>query len=189
MKICKIALLATILVMALASCLQTSKKNENGADSSFVIHIGEWDKTVSEANLGYTVESSWPLLSEWYPTGTTFTIETTDIDSYDWQTHVLTLTPEASANYRSTFETAKLLLGFVVTVRDEPQYGGVFLFRMSAMGISFPVIYADPVDNKIAFTIRPRHSVFDDYSPSEEWRGIDNPAIKDALLQAGKLKQ
>jgi hypothetical protein len=76
---------------------------------------------------------------------------------------------------------------FVVTAKDKPLYGGVFMFPESEEGISFPVIYEDSKEGKTTFTIRPRHSIFDDYKPSEDWHGINNPFIKDVLSKAGKI--
>ncbi len=181
-------ILATVIfLITISGCSQATEKSEVNNFDSFQIYIGEWNKTVTEANLGYTVESSWSLLKDWYPKGATFTIENTDIDNYDWDKHVLTLTPKASSNFQSAFETHKFMLAFVVTVNDEPLYGGLFMFHPSAMNISFPVIYEDSVDDKITFTIRPRHDVFDNYKPSDNWHGIDNPTIKDVLFKAGKI--
>ncbi len=176
-----------ILLITLVSCSRVTEHSQTDDVDSFEIHIGEWNRTVFEANLGYTVDSSWSLLKEWYPTGTTFTIKTADIEKYDWNKHILTLTPEASASFRSAFESPKYRMVFVVTVKDKPLYGGIFMFRQSEEGISFPVIYADSKDGKTTFTIRPRHSIFDDYKPSEDWHGIDNPLVKEVLSKAGKI--
>jgi hypothetical protein len=177
-----------ILLISLVSCSHATGNVETSDGDSFEIHIGEWNKPVTEANLGYTVESSWSLLIEWYLTDSTFVIDTSDVDNYDWEQHVITLTPEASANFYSAFELAKYPLAFVVTVNDKPMYGGIFLFRQSAMGILFPVIYEDYTDGKVTFTIRPRHDIFDNYQPADDWHGINNPVIKDVLVKAGKIK-
>ncbi len=181
------AVAIVILLFALVSCSRTPEKSKISNVDSFEIHIGEWNRTGVKANLGYTLDSSWSLLKEWYSTGATFIVKTPDIEKYDWDNQILTLTPETSESLIAEFESAKHMLAFVTTVNGEPLYGGLFMFRQSAMGISFPVIYEDSIDGKTTFTIRPRHSIFDDYEPNEDWHGINNPTIKDVLSKAGKI--
>ncbi len=187
MQIFKKALVISIILIALVGCSRTMNYPEINDSDSFRIFIGELDNLGAEVNLGYTVESSWSLLQEWYPTGATFIIQISDIDNYDWDGQVLTLTQEASADFQSIIKSAKHMMAFVITVNHEPQYGGIFLFRGSAMGISFPVIYAEPAGDKFTFTIRPGHSVLNDYEPSDDWHGIDSSVIKNVLCKAVKL--
>ena len=78
--------------------------------------------------------------------------------------------PEAALDQRA----------FLVSLDGVPVYGGIFLHPMSSMGISFPVIYVEAQDGKLAFAIRPVHSVLGDYSEYEPaWFGIRDDRIRD----------
>lgn len=197
MRNIKLIGLALLLTGILSACsLKQETPIEVISPETLEFHIGRWwEKPVWEANLGYTVESSWPLLQEWYPTEATLIINLNDIESYNWKKHEMWLTPEASAEFASTFEDKMggRIPAFVVTAKEQPIYGGVFLYYPSAMGIQYPVIYTDWVDKSIRFTIRPWHSIFwqqigtYDWNVIEDWNGIDDPVIKKALTQAGKL--
>ena len=171
-----------LLLIASVGCTMTEKRTEPDSDS-FQIHFGKID-----FDLGHTYESSWPLLKDWYATESTLTIGISDIDKYYWDSHVLLLTQKASQKFESAFggypgpNTA-----FVTTVNGEPLYGGVFMVQFSAMGKWFPVIYIGTSDDRVAFIIRPTHDATNSYKPSDDWRGIDDPRIRDILSKSGKI--
>ena len=172
-----------LLLIASVGCCSIIEKNMVPESDSIQIHFGEID-----FDLGHTYESSWPLLIDWYPTGSTFSVGINDIEKYYWDSHVLILTPAASKKFVSEFGGYPGPgLAFVVTVNDEPVYGGVFMAPFSAMGKWFPVIYIGTSDEKVVFIIRPTHDATKSYKLSDDWRGIDDPRIKDILSKSGKI--
>jgi hypothetical protein len=172
-------------MISLISC-GPGANSSSGASDTFQMHIGVWPGEFP----GFTVESSWQPLIEWYEEGATLIIETEDIDHYDWVRHEIFLTDDAAGEYYAIDRLSRATLSwpaFVVTINGEPIYGGIFLFRGSAMGIDYPVIYAETKNERIAFVIRPRHSVLD-LPPNEEWGAIADPRIKLIMSNAGKLE-
>jgi hypothetical protein len=194
MRISGLVVVALLLAIALSACSPRMGTTAIVTPENLQFHIGRWDKPVWEANLGYTVESSWPLLQEWYTTDAPFVIDLNDISAYSWGTHELWLTPEMSAEFETFFMGEGTIPAFVVTLKGQPIYGGVFMGYPSAMGIQYPVIYAERIHETIRFTIRPYHSIYwldistHDLNAIEDWQGIDTPGIKEVLSQAGKLE-
>ena len=158
-----------------------------GASGAFEIHIG----VVSE-NIGYTVESSWPRLQEWYWKDGHYVIGLSEIEKYIRGKHEIWLTPDASKRFELAFPSGGS--EFVVAVKGQPKYGGMFSYPPSAMRIEFPVIYTDRVVERIRFTIRPWHSTYwqgisaGDWNAIKNWNGIDDPEIEEILSRAGKLE-
>ena len=170
-----------------------SASNEMGGSLSFQLHILKegW----VQLKLGYKREQSWTVLEKMNLEDSEFVFTEKDIDVYDWTKQSVVLTSEASVRLRERFPKDKYLpiplsqRGFVVTLEGEKFYGGIFLEPMSAMAISYPVIYPDTSQDKIVFSIRPVHSVLDQYqsmNPSLK-ATIEIQRIHDFFLKLGKL--
>lgn len=154
--------------------------------------------TWNSLKLKYELQPAWATLQQVYTTTTAFDIGVEAIEAYDWSEQKITLTSEASSGLIAALaksdaarlhpETMLDMRAFVVTLGDEPIYGGIFLMPMSAMGIKFPVVYTNYQDNRLSFTMRPTHSILKDYSKVEPtWYGIKDPHIEESLRLAGKL--
>ena len=175
-----------LLMIGLISCGPGTTQSSDTAHT-FQIHIGLWTGEFP----GYTVESSWQPLIEWYEEGASLVIETEDIDHYDWGQQEIFLTEDAAAEYDAIHRSSMATFSwpaFVATVDGEPIYGGIFLFRGSAMGIDYPVIYAEPRGEHTAFVIRSTHLLPGNLPPNEEWGAVADPRIKLIMSEAGKLE-
>ena len=156
------------------------------------------DGTWGSLRLGYDAAGAWSTLQHVGPAGVALSLTPADFESYDWAGQVLTLTSDATQRVVAHFahsdeereypEAALDQRGFVARLGGHPIYGGIFLHQMSSMGIGFPVIYASTAGGKLAFTLRPVHSILGDYrSQGPAWSGIKDPQVREALAQSGKL--
>ena len=136
------------------------------------------------------------LLACGAPVGLTISLD--EIEVYDWDEQAIHLTPAASLALSQApsrlFQRFGLPLGldtraFLVSLDGQPQYGGIFLHRISAMGIDFPVIYIEPDGDKVVLLVRPRHIIFGEHRglPASVRAVVERPAIRQALMEAGKL--
>lgn len=185
-----------VLVCACSSEESTTMSTQNSA-SPFTIYI--LSANYNSLGLSPDYKSTWAKLQQVYKTGIAVSINVDDIQTYDWTNQIITLTPEKSKNLIATmFQTAneqqdpsQALLGraFVVELKGNAIYGGIFHFHPSAMAINFPVIYSVYDGEKFSLTLRPVHTFlgYDTFEP--EWYGIKNSAIKDIFSEAGKLKK
>jgi hypothetical protein len=106
-----------------------------------------------------------------------------DLVAYDWDTHEMTLTPEA---YQRLTELHPPMNGiaFVACVDRQPVYRGAFWTLVSSYWYPLPaVIYVDPFmsDDPAHQAVQIRSGASDDPR--------SNPVIRNALEAAGKLKQ
>lgn len=167
------------------------------SEGSFHLHILQGD--LSSLELGSDLRVAWDIIQRVYLTTIAFSLTENDVESYDWSEQVIVFTPEASSRLISTLagsDSEKLsptqVLGyraFLVTLNDKPIYGGVFMFPPSAMGIKYPVIYAQFADEKLSFKIRPIHSFVGYASVEPDWNGIRDEGIHDLFNQIGKLSE
>lgn len=149
---------------------------------------GDW----SSLGLGYDYAQAWPRLvaARKEPL---FALTVDDIDVYDWNTQRIRLTAaatdrllrcletapgavewtkavnamRASLGWGGACERALYTRGFIVTVDDQPRYGGIFLDASSAMAIAYPVVRAGLAsDGRAVFSILPVHMPFMTSDPS-----------------------
>lgn len=165
-------------------------------NARFELHIlqGTW----SSMQLGYDLEPAWAALRDGYASASAFSLTENDVEAYDWQRQIFTLSSAASQALVDQFaetdeqrehpDAALDQRAFVVTVDGDPIYGGIFLHPMSSMGIYFPVIYVTAHEGVLAFTLRPIQSVLGDYAEYEpEWHGIKDPRVREVFEAAGVL--
>lgn len=127
-----------------------------------VLH-GRW----GGLGLRYDWATAWPILQRQDRTRCAASLTERDVSTYRCGKHELVLTPAASAALRAALSSRNRgespdldLRGFVVAFDGRPLYGGIFLFPMSAMGISFPVIYPRREGARLVLAIRPTHVPF-----------------------------
>jgi hypothetical protein len=170
------------------------------SEGSFHLHILQGD--LGSLELRSDWQTVWDIIQRVYPTTIAFSLTENDVESYDWSEQVIVFTPEASSRLISTLagsDSEKLspayatqVLGyraFLVTLNDQPIYGGVFMLPPSAMGIKYPVIYAQLADEKFSLKIRPIHSFTGYASVEPDWNGIRDEGIHDLFNQMGKLSE
>lgn len=163
---------------------------------AFVLHI--LNKNWDDLGLGYTSERSWPILQGNYKRILFLNITMQEIVKYQWMKQQITLTADASYALEESFRigpdqrtstgSSLGLRAFVVTVGDQPAYGGIFLPRGSQMAIRYPVIYVSK-DGRglITMDIRPVHSINEMDSSDPVWKVIRQDSIRDLFARAGKL--
>jgi hypothetical protein len=67
---------------------------------------------------------------------------------------------EASFGYGNPVERALYIRAFVVTLNDEPLYGGIFLNAVSQMAVDYPVIRVDFFEGRAVLHLLPIHLPF-----------------------------
>jgi hypothetical protein len=163
---------------------------------AFALHI--LDKNWAYLGLGYTSERSWPILQGNYRRMLFLNITMQEIVKYQWMKQQITLTADASYALEESFGigpdqrpstgSSLALRAFVVTVDDQPAYGGIFLPRGSQMAIRYPVIYVGKDSNGlITMDIRPVHSITEIDSSDQIWKVVRKDSIRDLFARTGKL--
>jgi hypothetical protein len=174
-----------------AAQMQTDQ-NKTMSNFSLIILSG----TLDSLKLGYSLKQSFDILSNASTADATISLASTDIEAYSWSKQVFTLTQSASTAVLVALKaapeaSADLALdhrAFVVALDGTPVYGGVFLQLGSPLALKYPVIYAQYIDTRFVFAVRPVHSVLQDYSKIPvDWNGIKSEQLKQALADAGKL--
>lgn len=175
---------AVLLLSALSACKGTAGGSSAAADDGFqlVILKKSWD----DLKLGYDYGGAFPALKSAAPGDALMTIETEQIESYDWSLQAITLTAEATAalirsltgdkdvkaqikalnelkkeaGMSNSLERSLYTKGFLVKLSGKPLYGGIFLDAMSQMAISYPVIRAGMDGERAFLNILPVHIPF-----------------------------
>ena len=144
-------------------------------ESDFKLHIlkNDW-KQLKWSH----IENCWTLLKGVdLSSESEFVITASDIESYNWPDQSITINSNISTRLLKKYFTKDLskqhswsmveralqLTTFLVTLRGEKLYCGVFFHQNTAIGISFPVIYPqiaaivnlEPVKIEIRLVIRP----------------------------------
>lgn len=171
----------TILTVLLVSCSN---------QPSYEIHIYMQSQALS--NMGYQHDQSWRILSGIDLADSTFVINDSDIESYDWSNQRITLTETISSQLETAVggdPSIRLDQGaFVVTLGDARLYGGLFLQPGSARAIDYPAIYVESIEQeKVVFRIQACHP----FCKTEELRlkEIEIIDIYDLFNKQGKLVQ
>src|SRR3989339_247868 len=118
-------------------------------------------------------------------------ISDTDIESYDWNKQIITLTKEASNRIKENLSKDKYDLfekSFIVSLKGTKYYAGSILEVFSARAINYPVIYIEDNAGVINLYIRHTHSgdLNSDYQISEN-DVINKEEIKIFFQQINKL--
>lgn len=151
-----------------------------------------------ELPLGYGPESLVQLETADY-SSPLFVLELEDIEHYQWDWQMLTLTEAAtqrlaesvqeqnrradiqkfidfkqsSGGWGNPLQSALYIQPFVVLVDGEFLYGGIFLDAMSQMAINYPVIRVEIVEGQAVFHILPIHIAFVNYDPVPRSAALD----------------
>ncbi len=144
------------------STVQSSLSIEGGKmhTSVFEVHVFE---PGSLGTLGYSVESSWPLLQQADLDKSVFVITEDDIASYDWTSQTLKLSSELRKKYEADYLNFLANFSpFVVTIDRKPVFGGMILLQFSPLAIKYPVIYVlsgptYPEEDELSIALRPTH--------------------------------
>jgi len=153
------------------------------------------DATFDTLTLGYEPKLAWEKLQHAWSTQTALVVSVDDIASYDWERQTLTLALSCTNAIVDRFwspvrpKDPEGFLGmraFVVTLDREAIYGGIFLRRISAMGIDYPVVYPRWSGDQLELSIRPVHMIGRETTEFEPtWSGVKDPRIRAAM--AGRL--
>lgn len=144
--------------------------------------------------LGYTLESSWPLLLKAYPDHIIFSITQEDITNYDWDEQTLHLTADKSVLFRKRFidiswDKPVTPIGFVVLLDNAPEYGGIYTYPSVSTAFRYPVIYYLLEDgDTISLAIRPFQLAVEISKSNPAWDSILNIRVKDFFERLGKLE-
>ena len=160
---------------------------------SFRLHILEsrW----YDLELGHEREQAWDILQEVNLKDSAVVITENDVERYDWEEQVITLTVTASDRLNEVFTDSEYASAnlderaFIVTFDGEWLYGGIFLGEGSAMPIKYPVIYVRTRGGAVTFRVRPSHSApapYEDLDASYK-SVIEIPELHDFFLGQGKL--
>jgi hypothetical protein len=147
-----------------------------------------------QPGLGYTLESSWPLLLKAYPDHIIFSITQEDITNYDWDEQTLHLTADKSVLFRKRFidiswDKPVTPVGFIVLLDNAPDYGGIYTYPTVSTAFRYPVIYyLLEDDDTISLVIRPFQRLTEISKSSPSWDSILNIRIKDFFERLGKLE-
>ena len=181
-------LLHISLALVIATTLLSSCYGENEVspkDSKFNIAI--LDKTIfsNPPGLGYSIDTSWPILESAFQTKVIFQLEISDIESCDWSKQEITLSESGNEKiinniHSCEVQTLDLCLAstpFIVVFNRKPVYGGLIQQKIPiATAYNFPVIFTDLVNDKVIFSIRPNNSLQVQYN-DEDWNLIKDPEI------------
>ena len=142
----------TILTTLLLSC-----SNQPAYEPTYKIHIFMQSPELSNMRDGYDQS-----LNEIDLADSTFVINDSDIESYDWSDQTITLTETISSQLETTIggDPSYHLdqSAFVVTLDGKRLYGGLFLKIGSARGTDYPVIYVESFEReKVIFQVQPCH--------------------------------
>ena len=150
----------------------------------------------------YDSEEALPLLMNADTSESLFVISLREIEHYDWDTQVITLTKDATGALVSVLdnaaqgEEAEAIMGlreslgwgneleralyirvFLVRVDSDTVYGGIFLNAVSQMAIDYPVLRVTVVDGKAVFAVLPVHVPFTMVDPIGGAGGVSELSI------------
>jgi hypothetical protein len=184
----RITVCLLLLLGLCASCVISERP-------SFRLHILEsrW----YDLELGHEREQAWDILQEVNLKDSAVVITENDVERYDWEEQVITLTVTASDRLNEVFTDSEYASAnlderaFIVTFDGEWLYGGIFLGEGSAMPIKYPVIYVRTRGGAVTFRVRPSHSApapYEDLDASYK-SVIEIPELHDFFLGQGKLTE
>ncbi len=182
------AMCLVLLLVLCASCVISERP-------SFQLHILESRRY--DLELGREREQAWDILQEVDLKDSVVVITENDIERYDWEEQVITLTVTASDRLNEVFTDSKYASAnlderaFIVTFDGDWLYGGAFIGEGSAMPVEYPVIYVRTRGGAVTFRVRPSHStpaVYADLDQSYK-SVIEVQEVRDHFLQLGKLSE
>ncbi|MFZ5881279.1 MAG: hypothetical protein ACOY0R_18085 [Chloroflexota bacterium] len=144
--------------------------------------------------LGYTLESSWPLLLKAHPDHIVLSITQEDITNYDWDEQTIHLTADKSALFRKKFidiswDKPVMPVGFIILLDNVPEYGGIYTAPTVPAAFRYPVIYCSfEDDDTISLVIRPFQLAVEISKGNPAWDSILNIRVKDFFERLGKLE-
>ncbi len=182
-------LLSLCFMFILTSCL-SPKGTPSGSGQSFEIALLQGDEISRPPGLGNTTQSSWQVLQKAFPSKVVGRISLEDIETYQWEEQIITLTPHASKEIAATCEIDMLRApcGFVVVVNGTPLYGGLITSPMTEQAIDYPVIYLKEDGGRVTLAIRPYHSVLGLDQDDPAWQAIRDIRIESIFARLGKLQ-
>ena len=147
----------------------------------------------SHQDMGNHAPKAFDALSAMDAGESVFTVTTDEIEAYDWDRQLITLTPGATdallgnaeaqrapeevsalidlkrrAGWGNRVESSVANRCFVVRTRGEFVYGGIFLEPLSQMGIAFPVARAASANGRARIALLPVHIPFMENDPFDE---------------------
>lgn len=148
----RIYLLLLFFCSMLTGCSTTKPETD-----VFRIDILQGD--ASSLRLGYEYSEAWEIIQT-NDEEILLTIDESDIENYDWQNQVITLTESGSLKLEPYLPDILIVKNaFVVRLGEREQYGGVVIEEGSAMAIRYPVIYISTENaTNYKLTIRPLHA-------------------------------
>ncbi|HNB51027.1 MAG TPA: hypothetical protein PK530_03745 [Anaerolineales bacterium] len=190
-----------VAVFYLNSC--SMEDNHVNSEHSFEIAFlgSDLDPNNFSKRLGHTLESSWVVLKEAYPSKVKYSLTVDDIETYNWSEQVITLTPEATNNLIEHFDCHAYVSfdclyhhAFVVIFDGVPKYGGLFFPNpYTQESIDYPLIYPRLVGNEMELQVLPYLGFAfiqppEGYTiPDEDWRTIKDEDIRVYFKELGKL--
>jgi hypothetical protein len=170
-----------LLILALMLTTLSACSGQPGIDSYQLIILNDsWD----DLQLGYEAKQAFPILINVNTSNCLYVIKQQEVEQYDWDTQVITLTEEATTElikalsnatygkedtlinmykkhgYSNALESGLYIKTFIVKVNDHPLYGGIVLNATSQMPIDYPVLRISMVENKARITVLPVHIPF-----------------------------
>lgn len=170
-------LLALILFIAFMFNPYKKTKNISNTEVRFAIY-----ESVSQLPM-YEKDEKW---EEFYQKGklTSLLVEDEDIEAYDWNNQAIILNESASKRVKDK------LKNFIVILGDERLYGGKGINRISQMGVKYPVIYTETIENRTILLIRPYHDFGSRPKLDEEfWKIIASPEVMNHFQYLNKLRK
>ena len=125
-----------------------------------VILRQEW----ADLSPGYSLDTATTAINSADRSDPLISIDSNDIDSYDWAGQNIVLTPAASAKFQALAPGPKSAValrraldmhGFVAVFDDAPVYGGMVLGAMSQMPVRYPVLRVEVVGDRAILHILP----------------------------------
>jgi hypothetical protein len=193
------AVISALGIVFLSACTSSSEPAASADTFQLVIFEQDW----MSLGLRYDYEQAWPRLLALDRTNALFTVSAAEIEVYDWAHQSITLTAEATAGlvdalaqagalnegatalkdleaslgWGNPVEQALYTRGFVVTLNDEPLYGGIFLNAISQMAIDYPVIRVEVAEGKAILRLLPTHLAFLTTDPVAAGNTAEDPQI------------
>lgn len=152
----------TLFMLFLISCSGDEKAQTDNLD--FEIAILDFNAREEPEFYDMKFNELMGVIVDQYPSNAIYSISGENIETYDWENQVITLSENETQNLVSYFfcnfpGTCLAGQGFVVIHKGEVKYGGVFSFRIDrAQYIDFPLIYPELEDKKLKLTITPNNS-------------------------------
>jgi hypothetical protein len=117
----------------------------------------------SDLALGYTLDTATAKLGAADRSDPLISIDSSDIDTYDWNGQNIVLTPAASTKFRALaagskpadFDRALGMHGFVAVFDEAPVYGGLVLGPMSQMPVHYPVLRVEMLGGRALLHVLP----------------------------------